>query len=609
MFSILRGKLCGKYCAICLKINYYRRLKKWRPNKKNMRATFAVIQVTVNSKEISVLEKSMIQFDSFLANIYFGHLNKDIFYGYKDSKDNDLTRNFVEQYLKISRQYPPRQLETEGRLTSEVLEKLKSIGFFGLNISSTYGGAGLSLRQYLKVVEVVASDSLAMGFTSLAHLSIGVKGIVLFGNKEQKHHYLTKAATGEMIFCFALTEPRQGSDAKHIETTASLSDNGEYYVLNGSKTYITNANYAQAMTVFAQMDPLRPGFMGAFIVETGWEGVKVGEEIPKMGLKASSTAAVHFKDVRVPKENLLGSPGDGFKIAMTILNYGRLALGAASVGIIKQSVEDMLKRSKNRTQFGKPIQNYELIQEKIVTARVNALVVSAITTFTAEMLEKNPLASAAIESSHCKLFGTTRAWNSLYDALQVAGGSGYLSTQPHEMRMRDFRVTTIFEGTTEIHSIYPALFVIRTLTKQIQKAFPGKIARFHQLLKMLFRRSSWKIKFRHRRLNRAVRLARSLARRIRLLILMGIMIHGSKVTEKQFYLRRITFLSFYLYGLLAVTARLSSKQKERSDLSEDMNILAYFMEEARSYQQQNGNIHESIKERLHKRVFRHLSST
>jgi len=175
--------------------------------------------------------------------------------------------------------------------------------------------------------------------------------------------------------------------------------------------------------------------------------------------------------------------------------------------------------------------------------------------------------------------------------------------------MRDFRVTTIFEGTTEIHSIYPALFVIRTLTKQIQKAYPGKIAQFHQLLKMLFRRSSWKIKFRHRRLNRAVRLARSLARRIRLLILMGIMIHGSKVTEKQFYLRRITFLSFYLYGLLAVTARLSSKQKERSDLSEDMNILAYFMEEARSYQQQNGNIHESIKERLHKRVFRHLSST
>ena len=551
----------------------------------------------------------MIQFNNFLADIYFGHLNKDIFHGFKDSKDDDRTNNFIEHYLKISQQYPPRQLEADGRVGSELLEELKSIGFFGLNIPSTYGGAGLSLRRYLKVVEVVAAQSLALGFTSLAHLSIGVKGILLFGNEHQKQYYLSKAASGEMIFSYALTEPKRGSDAKHIETTATLSDDGKYYILNGSKAYITNANYAQAMTVFAQMDPKRPGFMGAFIVETGWKGVKIGKDIPKMGLKASSTAAVHFKDVQVPKQNLLGLPGDGFKIAMTILNYGRLALGAASVGILNQAVEDMLKRSKNRIQFGRPIQHYELVQEKIVAARVNASVVSAITAFTAAMLDKNPLAPVAIESSHCKLFGTTRAWNSLYDAQQVAGGSGYLSTHPYEMRMRDFRVTTIFEGTTEIHSIYPALFVIRTLTKQIQKMHPGKIAQFCQLLKLLFRRTSWKMRFRHRRLNRAARLARSLARRIRFLILVGLMIHGRNITEKQFFLRRITFLSVYLYGLLALLARLSSKQKDGNDLSEDMDILAYFMEEAHSYQRHNGIIHGSIREGLHKRVFRHISST
>jgi len=551
----------------------------------------------------------MMQFNNFLADIYFGHLNKDIFHGYKDAKDDDRTNHFIEQYLEISQQYPPRQLEADERVSSKLLEELKSIGFFGLNIPSTYGGAGLSLRRYLKVVEVVATQSLALGFTSLAHLSIGMKGIVLFGNEHQKQYYLSKAASGEMIFSYALTEPKRGSDAKHIESTATLSDDGQYYILNGSKAYITNANYAQAMTVFAQMDPKRPGFMGAFIVETGWDGVKIGKDIPKMGLKASSTAAVHFKDVRVPKQNLLGSPGDGFKIAMTILNYGRLALGAASVGMLNQAVEDMLKRSKNRIQFDRPIQGYELIQEKIVTARVNASVVSAITAFTAAMLEENPLAPVAIESSHCKMFGTTRAWNALYDAQQVAGGAGYLSTQPYEMRMRDFRVTTIFEGTTEIHSIYPALFVIRTLTKQIQKLYPAKIAQFRQLLKSLFRRSSWKMRFRHRRLNRASRLARSLARRIRFLILVGLMIYGRNITEKQFFLRRITFLSVYLYGLLALLARLSSKQKDGSDLSEDMDILVYFMEEARSYQRHNGIIHGSIKERLHKRVFRHISST
>ncbi len=207
-----------------------------------------------------------MQFNNFLADIYFGHLNKDIFHGFKDSKDDDHTRNFIEHYLEISQQYPPRQLEADGRVSSELLEKLKTIGFFGLNISSTYGGAGLSLRRYLKVVEVVATQSLALGFTSLAHLSIGVKGIALFGNEQQKQHYLPKAASGEMIFSYALTEPKRGSDAKHIESTATLSDDGEYYILNGSKAYITNANYAQAMTVFAQMDPQHPGFMGAFIV-------------------------------------------------------------------------------------------------------------------------------------------------------------------------------------------------------------------------------------------------------------------------------------------------------------------------------------------------------
>jgi acyl-CoA dehydrogenase family protein 9 len=291
---------------------------------------------------------------------------------------------------------------------------------------------------------------------------------VLFGNAEQKRKYLVPAASGEMIFSYALTEPQTGSDAKNIQTAAAVSEDGSHFILNGSKTYITNANYAGGLTVFAQLDPDKPGFMGAFIVETARDGVTIGKDMPKMGLKASSTAAIQFKDVKVPKENLLGRPGDGFKIAMVILNYGRLALGAASAGMMKQSLLDMNDRAASRTQFGVPINQFELIQEKLVKAKVNGYVASAMTTFTAGMLESNPTATVAIESSHCKLFGTTRAWDTIYDALQVAGGSGYLTTQPYEKRMRDFRVTTIFEGTTEIHSIYPALFVLRALNKRSQ---------------------------------------------------------------------------------------------------------------------------------------------
>ena len=161
-----------------------------------------------------------------------------------------------------------------------------------------------------------------------------------------------------MIFSYALTEPRIGSDAQHVETMAELSDDATHYVLNGQKTYITNANYAGGLTVFAQMDGKRPGFMGAFIVETSWDGVKIGKDMPKMGLKASSTAAIQLKDVRVPVENLLGKPGDGFRIAMAVLNYGRLGLGAASVGMMDQSLKDMMKRATTRIQFGVPIGDF-----------------------------------------------------------------------------------------------------------------------------------------------------------------------------------------------------------------------------------------------------------
>jgi len=246
-----------------------------------------------------------MNFDNFLANIYFGSLDVERFHSFRDLEEDDKTREIIEKYEEITERYPSSHLEEQGTVPAELLEELKRIGFFGLNIPEKYGGAGLNLKQYLKVVEEIAGRDLALAIISLAHLSIGCKGIVLFGNEAQKEKYLVPAATGEMIFSYALTEPKIGSDAKHIKTWAKLSDDGSYYILNGQKTYITNANYAGGLTVFAQLDRDKPGFMGGLIVETAWDGVKIGRDMPKMGLKASSTAAIQFKDVRVPIENLL----------------------------------------------------------------------------------------------------------------------------------------------------------------------------------------------------------------------------------------------------------------------------------------------------------------
>jgi acyl-CoA dehydrogenase family protein 9 len=372
--------------------------------------------------------------------------------------------------------------------------------------------------------------------------------------------------------------------------------------LTGKKTYITNANYAGGLTVFAQMDPDKPGFMGAFIVETAWDGVKIGKEIPKMGLTASSTATIHFKDVRVPKENLLGEPGDGFKIAMTILNYGRLALAAASNGMMQQSLDDMAKRSSVRTQFGVPINHFELVQEKLVNARVNSWVGSAIMAFTAGLLENNPLALAAMESSHSKLFGTTRAWDTLYDAMQVAGGSGYFSTQPYGKRMRDFRVTTIFEGTTEIHSIYPALYLARNLSKRMLAYSKHRPLQLFFLLKGMLKRPRLKIAIKNSGTHRALRLARANARRIHFMIHAGLLRYGEKILEKEFFLRKITTLSLYFYGLLAGLVKIENSENSGKNIDEDLNFLAYFVEEARENRNRNRILYSSRKEQLHKEI-------
>jgi acyl-CoA dehydrogenase family protein 9 len=548
-----------------------------------------------------------MQDDTFLINAIFGVLDIGRMRNFSDLAADEKTLAVIRRFHEIHTEFPAAELDEKGIIPEAALKRLREIGFFGLIIPAAYGGMGLNLQHYLKVTEEIVAQNISLGFTALAHLSIGTKGILLFGTEAQKKKYLKPAASGKMIFSYALTEPRHGSDAKSIETTAVLSPDGRHYILNGQKSYITNANYAGGLTVFAQMDPSTPGFMGAFIVETDWQGVTIGKDMPKMGLKASSTATVQFKNVHVPRENLLGRPGDGFKIAMTILNHGRIALGAGSAGTIRQSLQDMKKRSATRKQFGVPIDSFELIQEKMVRASVNGYVASAMTAFTADMLKDDPLAPVAIESSHCKLFGTTRAWDTLYDALQVAGGAGYLATQPYEMRMRDFRVTTIFEGTTEIHSIYPALYMIRRLAKRFQAVSNSKVLQISFLFKSLFNRPCWRLHFNQKNMDRALREAASNARWIRVMVYAATLIYGRKIYAKEFLLRRIAALSLHLFGIIAVLARIEAARRVGRDVSNDLLVLDYFVEESRR-QTAKGfrNLFSSAQERLNHKIARNI---
>jgi acyl-CoA dehydrogenase family protein 9 len=537
----------------------------------------------------------------FLEQLYLDRFDKARFQGLSFSAPDAKATDIIDRYQEIIKDYPPAKLEKEGSIPADLMEALKKLGLFGLNIPEEYGGVGLGLAGYLSVLKAMARTDMALALTPTAHLSIGLKGIILFGNEEQKRKYLSQAATGEMIFAYALTEPGTGSDAQHIQTTATLSEDGTHYILNGQKTYITNGGFAGGLTAFAQMDPDKPGFMGAFIVETAWDGVQVGNEIPKMGLKISSTTPISFKDVKVPVGNLLGQPGDGFKIAMTILNYGRMGLGSASAGAMDQSLEDMFKRATSRKQFGMPIREFELIQEKIVQTAAHSFASTSMTAATASLLEEDHTGSLAVESSHVKLYGTTRAWDTLYEALQTAGGSGYLAAGPYEKRMRDFRVTTVFEGTSEIHSIYPGLYLVRELGKRLKGM--GRASQFWYLVKHAYSSPGIKLNFSDPVMGKAADLASELSRSVRKLVHMGALKYGKDIVSREFLLRRITDLSMAGYGLLSALAGIDAMQRSGQDISMKLNLLEYLTQEARETLRSRGQIGDNNLEKAHRRVF------
>jgi acyl-CoA dehydrogenase family protein 9 len=516
----------------------------------------------------------------FFEKLYTGEYDPSMLVrDYGSSIDEKKVEAFMEKYTELISRFPALEIEKQGAVPDELMQGMREIGLFGLLIHKKYGGLGFSVSEYLRVVEGMARHDMALVLVPLAHLSIGLKGIILYGTEEQKKKYLTPAASGEMIFGYALTEPKTGSDAQHVDTWAKKSEDGSHWILNGTKTYITNANYAGGYTVFAQLDPEnRPGYMGAFIVERAWDGITVGADMAKMGLKVSSTGSIRFKDVKVPAENLLAAEGDGFKVAMNILNYGRLGLGAASAGLMKQSVKDMLKRSETRKQFSMPIGEFELIQEKVTRADAHWLASKSMTYFTAKMMEDDHLMNVAMESSHTKLYGTDMCWNTLYDALQTAGGSGFLESHPYEKRMRDFRVTTIFEGTSEIHSIYPALTVFRTWGKLLKSGKKSKGAVITDLPKARIGASP----FADAQLKEGMALAKKLEKRFRKLASLGLRKYGKKVATQEYFLRSMTRLNMAAFALIASASMLDWQSRSGKTISKaDRGRYAYLIQEAR----------------------------
>ena len=348
-------------------------------------------------------------------------------------------------------------LDQGNQFPDEAVKKLGEMGLMGIPYPAEYGGAGLDVLSYAIAVEELARVDAGAGVILSAHVSLGSWPIFAYGTQEQKRKYLVPLARGEKIGAFGLTEPNAGSEAGGTETTAV--DRGDHYVLNGGKIFITNAPKADTYVVFAVTTPdIGTRGISAFIVEKGWKGFEFGDHYDKMGIRSSTTAELIFNDVKVPKENLLGREGDGFKIAMATLDGGRIGIAAQALGIAQGAYESAVEYAKERVQFGKPIGFQQAISFKLADMATKLRCARLLVYSAADLKERHE--PYGMESAMAKQYASDIALEVTNDALQIYGGTGYLKGMDVERMYRDAKITTIYEGTNEIQRVVIASHIL-----------------------------------------------------------------------------------------------------------------------------------------------------
>ncbi|KKE77764.1 acyl-CoA dehydrogenase [Oceanobacillus caeni] len=338
------------------------------------------------------------------------------------------------------------RMETEDRFPKEIVEKMGKLGLMGISIPEKYGGSGMDFTSYIIAIHELSKVSPVLGVILSVHSSVGTNPILYFGTDEQKRHYIPKLASGKYLGAFALTEPGSGSDVKSLKTTAK--DNGDHFVLNGSKVFITNGGEADTYITFARTEKDE---ISAFIVEKDANGLQIGKKEKKMGLHGSNTVQLSFDNCIVPKKQLLGKLGEGFKIAMSNLNVGRIGIGAQSLGIAEGALQHAIDYAKERQQFGKPIAANQGISFKLADMATEVEAAKLLVYHAASLVDRGQ--NCAKEASMAKMYASNTAMRLAIEAVQIFGGNGYTEDFPIERYFRDAKVTQIYEGTNEIQHI------------------------------------------------------------------------------------------------------------------------------------------------------------
>lgn len=375
----------------------------------------------------------------------------------KVTEEHEALRARVREFAETEIKPIAFMLDQNNEFPTEAIKKLGEMGLMGIPYPKKYGGAGLDALSYAIAVEELSRIDGGSGVILSAHVSLGSYPIMAYGTEEQKKKYLVPLAKGEKIGAFGLTEPNAGSDAGGTETTAVLQ--GDHYILNGEKIFITNAPKADTYVIFAVTTPgIGTKGISAFIVEKGWEGFTFGDHYDKLGIRSSSTAQLLFNDVKVPKENLLGKEGEGFKIAMSTLDGGRIGIASQALGIAQGAYEHALEYAKEREQFGKPIAHQQVISFKLADMATKLRAARLLVYTAAELKEAH--IPYGMESAMAKQYASDICLEVVNDALQIFGGTGYLKGMEVERAYRDAKICTIYEGTNEIQRLVIASHII-----------------------------------------------------------------------------------------------------------------------------------------------------
>src|SRR5947208_6416068 len=406
---------------------------------------------------------------SFSKSLFLGEIHEELVFPYPkpDQDEQDRIRKLVKEAREFGASYDQREVEDAGWIGDDKIAGLGERGLMGLYVPTQYGGAGLTQTGYGRVSEEFAQIDATLSVVMGVHQSIGMKGIVLHGTDEQKARLLPDLASGRKLAAFALTEPNAGSDAHGIESRAVKQPDGSWK-LNGHKRYIGNGSKASTLVTFARAEVEGEDRHIALIVESGMDGFEVGERYDTMGLRGNDLRQLRFNDVRIPPENVLGEPGEGFRIAMSILNNGRLSLGTGSVGASKWLLDNIIRHVRERRQFGMPLADFELVQEKIGWMVSFTFGLESMAYLTTGLVDSG-VPDYSLESAMCKVAGTDFMWYAANRALQLKGGEGYMRDELWEKMLRDIRIFPIFEGANDVMRAFIALSGLKPLGEEVSE--------------------------------------------------------------------------------------------------------------------------------------------